>query len=60
MDVSEETDVRSVSYADFPLVGFLQFMKKIEEDIYERAVRIEPALKSLYEASAGCLKRDDH
>lgn len=52
--------VRVVSYADFYIVGFLRFMHKIGEDLYERMVEMEPALRTLYDASAAWLKRDDH
>ena len=49
-----------VSYADLVVVGALQFVKSVGEDIYERAVGIEPALKDLYEAAKTWLERDDH
>jgi len=49
-----------VSYADFNIVGFLRFLKRIGEDLYERMVKMEPALKTLYDASAVWLERDDH
>ena len=49
-----------VSYADLVIVGALRFVKSAGEDIYERAVGIEPALKDLYEASKAWLERDDH
>ncbi|MCJ1461135.1 hypothetical protein MMC28_011517 [Mycoblastus sanguinarius] len=51
---------KTVSYADLVIVGALQFIKRIGEDLFERAMRIEPALKKLYDASEGWLERDDH
>lgn len=50
----------TVSYADFVVVGMLQFAKRIDEALYERAVTVEPALKALYEASERWLERDGH
>lgn len=52
--------VRAVSYADFVIVGLLRFMKRSGEDIYRRVVDMEPALGTVYDASAAWLKRDDH
>lgn len=52
--------VRVVSYADFYIVGFLRFVQRIGEDLYERMVEMESALKTLYDASAVWLERDDH
>lgn len=49
-----------VSYADFVIVGALHFMKRADENIYERAIHIEPALKVVYDASQEWLIRDDH
>lgn len=51
----------AVSYADFHIVGLLQFLKHVDEKaVFERTLQIEPALKTLYEASAKWLERDDH
>ena len=49
-----------VTYVDFVIVGGLQCFKRADADVYERIVRVEPALKTLYEASAAWLARDDH
>ena len=51
---------KTVSYADFIIVGCLQFFKRVDVHIYERIVGVEPALNTLYEASATWLERDDH
>ena len=51
---------KQVSYADFILVGFLHFLKRIDISMYERAVDLDPALKTVYEASQKWLSRDDH
>ncbi|KAE9371002.1 hypothetical protein N431DRAFT_376340 [Stipitochalara longipes BDJ] len=48
------------SYADFVIVGGLQFLKVIEEDFYNRVVKIHPAFGKLYRASSQWLERDDH
>lgn len=50
----------TVSYADFVIVAFLHFAKRVDEAIYEQLVGIEPALKMVYEASTPWLERDDH
>ena len=49
-----------VSYADFVIVALLQFLKRIDEALYEQTVKIEPALQTLYDASMQWLVRDDH
>jgi hypothetical protein len=51
---------KAVSYADFVIVGWLQFMKVIEEDLFKRIVGIEPAFGKLYDASEQWLERDGH
>lgn len=51
---------KTVSYVDFVIVGGLQCFKRADVDIYERIVGVEPALKTLYDASAAWLERDDH
>ena len=42
------------------IVGILHFFKKIHEDLYQRAVGIEPALGKVYQACGKWLERDDH
>jgi hypothetical protein len=42
------------------IAGVLHFLKVIEEDIYQRVVKIEPAYEKLYDASKPWLERDDH
>ncbi|XMA10847.1 hypothetical protein WAI453_003638 [Rhynchosporium graminicola] len=51
---------KTPSYADSVIVGFLQFFKKIEEDMYQRLVKIEPMLGELYDACKPWLERDGH
>lgn len=46
-----------VSYADFYIVGFLQFAKRLGK--LERAFSYDSAFRNLYEASAKWLERDD-
>jgi len=48
------------SYADFVIVGWLQFFKVIGEDLYPRLVSIDPAIGELYDASKPWLERNDH
>ncbi|KAL2066015.1 hypothetical protein VTL71DRAFT_2086 [Oculimacula yallundae] len=51
---------KTPSYADFVIVGCLRFFRVIEEDIYQRIVKIEPSLGELYEACKPWLERDGH
>ena len=51
---------QTVSYADFVIVGLLHFFRRVGEDVYQRAVAVEPLLAELYEASKPWLVRDDH
>ncbi|KUJ16644.1 uncharacterized protein LY89DRAFT_685548 [Mollisia scopiformis] len=51
---------KTPSYADFVIVSWLQFMKVIEEGVYQRLVGLEPALGELYNASKPWLERNDH
>ncbi|KAH8679078.1 hypothetical protein BGZ60DRAFT_428882 [Tricladium varicosporioides] len=48
------------SYADFVVVGFLQFQKVIDERFLERLVKIEPTLGKLYDACKPWLERDNY
>jgi len=48
------------SYADFVIVGALHFLRVVEEDLYNRVIKIEPAFDKLYDASSPWLKRDDY
>ena len=50
----------TVSYADFIILGMIQFARRIHEDLYQRAIAAEPSFKTLYEASRTWLERDDH
>ena len=47
-----------VSYADFVILGFLQFCKRIDQRYLDRVVEMEPVLGRLYAASEGWLARD--
>lgn len=51
---------KTVSYTDFVIVSLLQYSKRVDEAIYERAVAIEPSLRIVYDASKQWLERDDH
>ncbi|KAI4272413.1 MAG: hypothetical protein L6R38_006617 [Xanthoria sp. 2 TBL-2021] len=48
-----------VSYADFILVGALCLFKRLGEGVFERTVRMEPALATLYEASGKWLEKNN-
>lgn len=50
----------TVSYTDFVVVGALQFVKKVDERLFERIVGMEPALGKLYDACGRWLERDSH
>jgi len=51
----------TVSYADMVVLGWLHFYRRIDEErLFNRVVRLEPALGRLYEAAEQWLKRDDH
>ncbi|CAF9916288.1 MAG: hypothetical protein HETSPECPRED_002814 [Heterodermia speciosa] len=50
---------KTVSYADFVIVSLLQYAKRVDEAIYERAVAIEPSLRTVFDASKQWLERDD-
>ncbi|KAH9213322.1 putative glutathione S-transferase [Leptodontidium sp. 2 PMI_412] len=51
---------KTPSYADFVVVGFLQFFKVIEEDMYQRLIKVDPALGEVYDACKPWLERDGH
>ncbi|KAH7309250.1 hypothetical protein BKA65DRAFT_519492 [Rhexocercosporidium sp. MPI-PUGE-AT-0058] len=51
---------KTPSYPDFIIVGFLQFFKVIEEDMYQRLVKVDSALGELYDACKPWLERDGH
>lgn len=48
-----------MSYADFYLVSFLQFARRIDEKIFERLCKMQPAFKTLYDKCEYLLKKDD-
>jgi glutathione S-transferase len=52
----------TVSYADFVVVSFFQYLKRLsyDSDLFDRAMQIDPCFPVLYGACAEWLKRDDH
>ncbi|KAF9876567.1 glutathione s-transferase [Colletotrichum karsti] len=50
---------QDVSYADFIFVGFLDFAKKCDEDIYARIIQASNSFDVLYKACGPWLKRRD-
>ncbi|KAK0124742.1 hypothetical protein ONS96_008624 [Cadophora gregata f. sp. sojae] len=51
---------KTPSYADFIIFAFLQFLKVIEDDLYQRLVKVEPVLGELYDVCKPWLERDGH
>lgn len=53
---------KTVSYADFIVVGSLQFWKRLsyDGDLFDRLMCIDHSFLKLYEACAEWLKRDDY
>lgn len=51
-----------VSHADFVVVGFFQFLKRVsyDDDVFDRAMQIDASFLALYQACTQWLKRDDH
>ncbi|CAI6248900.1 unnamed protein product [Periconia digitata] len=50
---------QTVSYADFILVSFLHFVKRIDENVYQRYLDFDPAFATVYEACRQWLVKDD-
>jgi len=48
------------SYADVTIISFLHFLTLVDEEIYEKLVKIEPRLASLYEAGKKYTERSHH
>jgi len=49
----------AASYADFVVLSNLQYFKRIDESLFKRMLKIEPALETLYEAGKQWVERDD-
>ncbi|KAG9247709.1 hypothetical protein BJ878DRAFT_491420 [Calycina marina] len=49
----------TISYADFIILGWLQFFKTIDEALLKKVVDIEPALGKIYDAGNPWLERVD-
>ena len=47
------------SYADFNIVGVLSLFERLGDGVFKKTVEMEPALRTLYEASASWLEKDD-
>ena len=47
------------SYADFIIVGFLEYCRCLGGGIFERTVAIDPAFRGLYDACYPWLERND-
>lgn len=48
---------KEVSYWDFKIVGYLHFLNRVHKPFHDKLISLEPALGSLYEASAKWLER---
>ncbi|KAF2804887.1 uncharacterized protein BDZ99DRAFT_467126 [Mytilinidion resinicola] len=49
-----------VQYADFLIVSFLHFVKRVDQRHFERFVALDPAFAAIYDASKEWLARGDH
>lgn len=49
-----------MSYADFVIVSFLEFLKVVDQEFFDRIVKVEPAFGKLYEACEPWLKRNSY
>lgn len=49
-----------VSYADFVLVSFLQFIRRFHEEAFTKALAVDDAIKKVYEACGKWLERDSY
>lgn len=47
-------------YADFYVLGVIEFWKRMGGGVFDRATKIEPAMATLYEAGAPWLARNSH
>ena len=50
----------TVSYADFVVMGGLDFFRRVDNGLFERVIAMDPSLKELYEAGKEWLARNDH
>lgn len=50
----------TVSYADFIFVGYLQFLNRVDEKLFQRFMGFDPSFGELFEACKEWLARDDH
>jgi glutathione S-transferase len=48
------------SYADFLIVGFLEWCRCLQGGIFERIVGIDSAFQDVYDACKPCLERNDY
>lgn len=51
--------MRVVSYADLIFVSFLQFLARIDGDMFQRFLDLDPSFGKIYEASRKWLAKDD-
>jgi len=49
-----------VSYADFVLVSFFVFLRRLGEDLFERVMEVEEGFGELFKACEKWIERDDH
>ncbi|KAL6703278.1 hypothetical protein ACN47E_010066 [Coniothyrium glycines] len=49
----------TVSYADFIFVSMLQFFKRINNDVFERFIALDPAFPKVFEACKPWLAKED-
>ncbi|KAJ4301908.1 hypothetical protein N0V90_004004 [Kalmusia sp. IMI 367209] len=49
----------TLSYADIVFVTYLQFMKRVDESVFQRYLELDPTFPRIYEASKQWLARED-
>lgn len=54
------TDCDVASYADLIFVSFLQFLRRCDQSLFDKAVAFDPVIKANYDACSKWLERDDH
>lgn len=50
---------KTVSYADFIFVGFLQMAKRLDDEVFKRVLALDEAFPKVFEASKKWLEKED-
>lgn len=51
--------MQAVSYADFIFVSLLQFLKRVDDSVFQRYLALDPTFPKIYEASKQWLQKED-